>query len=189
MTEPSEKLVAASNTGPLVSAFQCNRIDLLEHYFASIHFPPSVLAELEQHGAGNQIQKLRAQDFFQVEYLSAQEIIQARQIAEQIASSTLTRVRDPIRHLPEAEAIVLMQRLNLLVDLILVEEKAARQVAIDLNIPVTGFIGILLLACSDEHLSPEEMQGILDACRQQGTHYSDLLIAETIQRCRELNKQ
>lgn len=189
MTEPSEKLVAVSNTGPLVSAFQCDRIDLLKHYFASIHCPPSVLAELEQHGAEELIQKLCTQDFFQVEHLSAQETIQARQIAKQIASSTLTRVKDPIRHLPEAEAIVLTQRLDLLTDLILMEEKAARQVALDLNIPVTGFIGILLLACSDHRLAPEEMQSLLDACRQQGTHYSDLLIAETIQRCRELNKR
>lgn len=59
MIEPSEKLIAVSNTGPLVSALQCNRIDLLNRYFARLYLPPSVLAELEQHGARDEIQQMR----------------------------------------------------------------------------------------------------------------------------------
>lgn len=189
MAAPSEKLTAVSNTGPLVSAFQCNRIDLLKHYFTRIYLPPLVLAELEQHGTRDQIQQARAQDFVRVEHLSAQGAVRAKQIAERIASSPLTRVRDQTRHLPEAEAIVLMQRPDLQADRILLEEKAARQVAVSLNISVTGFVGVLLLACADGHLSPSGMQDLLETCRRQGTRYSNPLVAEAVKRCREVSTQ
>lgn len=189
MVELPEKLIAVSDTGPLISAFQCNRIDLLWRYFVRIHLPPPVMTELEQHGARDEVQQLLAQDLFRVEYLSAQEATQAKQIAKQIASFPSTKIRDHTHHLPEAQAIVLMQRPNLRADRILLEEEAARQIADNLNIPITGFIGVLLLACADGHLSPKEMQDLLETCRQQGTRYSNLLVAEAVKRCREVSTQ
>ena len=39
MTETAEmdKIVVVSNTGPLISAFQCGRTDLLKRYFSVIY--------------------------------------------------------------------------------------------------------------------------------------------------------
>jgi predicted nucleic acid-binding protein len=139
-----------------------------------------VSAELGQHGARKEIQQLCAQDFVRVEHLSAEEAAQARQIAKQIASSPSTKVRNHTRHIPEAKAIVLMQRPNL---------QAARQIANALNIPVTGFIGVLLLACADGYLSPKEMADLLESCRRQGTRYSNLLVAEAVKKCLETSTQ
>jgi predicted nucleic acid-binding protein len=42
------EIVVASNTGPLVSAFQCGRIDLLRRYFGVIHIPETVLLEMRR---------------------------------------------------------------------------------------------------------------------------------------------
>ncbi len=80
-----------------------------------------------------------------------------------------------------------MQRPSLQADRILLEEKAARRIAVNLNIPIAGFIGVLLLACSDGHLSPDEMQDLLETCRRQGTRYSNLLVAEAVKRCWEVS--
>jgi predicted nucleic acid-binding protein len=50
-----DKIVAVSNTGPLISALQCERIDLLKHYFAVLYITDSERAELEKHGWANEI--------------------------------------------------------------------------------------------------------------------------------------
>lgn len=45
-------------------------------------------------------------------------------------------------HFPEAEEVVLlMERRSLMIDLILLDERAARNVAHDLGLPMTGFPG------------------------------------------------
>jgi predicted nucleic acid-binding protein len=123
-----------------------------------------------------------------VEHLTAAEAVQAGQIARRIAASPLTKVRDYRHHLPEAEAMVLTQRETLGTSRILLEERAARQVAEELGLPLTGFIGVLLMACDEQLLTPAEVRALLEACRQQGTRYSDDLVDKVCQQCEELRK-
>jgi predicted nucleic acid-binding protein len=81
------EIVIASNTGPLVSAFQCGRIDLLRRYFGVIHIPETVLLELQRHGAGNAADRLAREGLFVVERLGPDEIVHAEHLARQIAAS------------------------------------------------------------------------------------------------------
>jgi len=71
---------------------------------------------------------------------------------------------------------------------ILLEERAARQIAREEHIPLTGFIGMLLMACEERILTTDEMRKLLDECRSQGTHYSQALVDEACQMCEELRK-
>jgi predicted nucleic acid-binding protein len=43
MSEPLniDKIAVVSNTGPLISALQCGRVDLLKHYFSVIYVTAS----------------------------------------------------------------------------------------------------------------------------------------------------
>jgi predicted nucleic acid-binding protein len=186
--EPISKVVVVSNTGPLISAFQCSRIYLLQRYFEAIHIPASELEEFERHRAGRTIHNLINANFVRVERLTVDEKEQAAQIAKHIAESALANVKDPAHHLPEAEAMVLMGRKNLGASRILLEERAAREVAHDLGLPLTGFIGVLLRACRDKLLTANEMRELLETCRRQGTRYSNELIVEMTRRCEEVRK-
>ena len=177
------EIVVASNTGPLISAFQCGRIDLLRRYLVAIHIPETVLLELRRHGAGDAADQLVREGLFVVERLDPDEIVQAEDLARQIAASKFARVKDHAAHVVEAEAIVLMQRAGSQMVRLLLEEKAAREVATRLHLPLSGFVGILLSACQDGILTAEEVRGLLRDCRRQGTHYSEALIAETYRRC------
>lgn len=79
-----------------------------------------------------------------------------------------------------------MSRKDLGAARILLEERAAREVARDLGLPLTGFIGVLLRACRDKLLTANEMRELLETCRRQGTRYSNELIAEMARKCEEV---
>jgi predicted nucleic acid-binding protein len=61
--DSSGKIAVISNTGPLISAFQCGRIDLLKHYFETIYIPESELEEFRRHGADETIRQLVSEGF------------------------------------------------------------------------------------------------------------------------------
>ncbi|MDY6803147.1 MAG: hypothetical protein SXA11_04990 [Cyanobacteriota bacterium] len=179
MTETAEpdKIIAVSNTGPLVSAFQCGRTDLLKRYFSLIYITASELDELDAHGWIDEVDRLIVEGFLVVEDLNDLEKKQAETVAKRIArlhKSTNSDWRDDIA---EAEAIALMQnRTNLNVAMILLDEKAARQVACELGLNITGFPGVLGRAGLDGILTKDEIRQLLKTCQQQGTYYGDKLI-------------
>jgi predicted nucleic acid-binding protein len=178
-----DKIGAVSNTGPLISAFQCGRVDLLKRYFSVIYITTAELTELEKHGWADAIRELINEGFVSViEELTEREKELAQGVARRIAADSTSHDPDWRSHLPEAEAIVLtQQRAPLVVGQILLDEKAARKVAQELGLPLTGFPGVLGRAGLDGLLTQDEIRQLLQMCRQQGTHYSDELI-ETVAR-------
>ncbi len=59
MPGEQDKITVACNTGrPLISAFQCNRADLLKRYFKRIYIAHSQVAEFSEHGAGKELDAL-----------------------------------------------------------------------------------------------------------------------------------
>lgn len=75
MTDTTEldKIVAVSNTGPLVSAFQCGRIDLLKRYFSLLYITTSEVQELDGHGWLDEITQLIREGFVVVAELTDSE--------------------------------------------------------------------------------------------------------------------
>jgi len=177
------KIVAVSNTGPLISAFQCTRIDLLKRYFSAIYITSSELTEFDKHGWGEDIRKLIDEGFVVVFVdLTEGEKKQAEQVAKRIAADQASGDPEWRNHLPEAEAMVLMQqRTHLMIEQILLDEKAARNVAKELGLRMTGFPGVIGRAGQDRLLTKGEIRRLLKTCQQQGTHYSDRLIQTVVQ--------
>lgn len=162
-----DKIIAVSNTGPLISALQCNGIDLLKHYFSVMYITASELVELEKHGWANEIRGLINEGFVSiVEELTEREKEMAENVAKRIATDPTSR--DPAwrNHLPEAEAIVLVQqRMHLMIEQILLDEKAARSVAQELGLPMTGFPGILGRAGVDGLVTRDDIRRLLRTCK------------------------
>ena len=78
--------------------------------------------------------------------------------------------------LGESEAIALTEEIE--VDRLLIDEKAARQVAKTRNLPLIGTMGVLLLAKRRGHL--KNVKDILDQMRQQGTRISNRLYIQVL---------
>ncbi|TEU10337.1 MAG: hypothetical protein E3J21_26640 [Anaerolineales bacterium] len=173
-----DALIGVSNTGPLISAFQCGQTNLLRRYFRVIHIPQSELDEFQRHNAAEEIEQLIDEGLVQVQVLTPEECRRAEEIARWIASRPSTRVKEYQHHLPEAEAMVLVERENLDADVILLDEQAAREVVRELGLPVAGFVAILGKACLEGLFSAEEIRTLLKVCQAAGTRYSNALIEE-----------
>ena len=70
-------------------------------------------------------------------------------------------------------------------DRLLVDEKAARRVAMARNLPLIGTMGILLLAKRQGEL--ENVKDILDQIQQQGTRISDRLYQQVLILAQEIS--
>ncbi len=185
----SELRIVISNTGPLLSAFQCGRMDILRQFYDEIHIPASQMFEFEKHGAGPEIGDLILAGFVVVhDDLTVAEQETAREIADAIARSPKSRDEEAVHHLPEAEATALMGRSDLPAVEILLDELAAREVAEQRGIPIVGFPGLLVRACRQGIVGPEEVRAALLECRRQGTHYASAFIEAVYRRLWEERK-
>ena len=172
-----DKIVAVSNTGPLVSTFQCGRVDLLKRYFSLIYITTSEVQELDVHGWCDEINQLIREGFVMVADLTDSEKQQAESVAKRIAQLHKSPRSDWRDDLAEAEAMILIQnRTDINAAIILLDEKAARKIAGEMGLKITGFPGILGRAGLDGILTKDDIRQHLKTCQQQGTYYSDQLI-------------
>jgi predicted nucleic acid-binding protein len=156
---------------------------ILFQLYDQIHISANELNEYEKHGADEEIRALIDAGFLVVHRdLTISEKEAANTIAKEIAAYHATNDKDPAHHLPESEAIVLMQRSNLGAVELLIDELAAREVALRQGVPIIGFPGILIRACQQGMMVPEDVKSSLEECRKQGTHYSSRLIDEVYNR-------
>jgi predicted nucleic acid-binding protein len=175
--ESADRLIVAADTGPLLSAFQAGCTELLPQYFSTIFVVKSQLGEFQKHGAAIDIQRLIDDRLVVViTELTEEEKSNAAEIARRIALTPTCR--DPVveNHLPEAELIAISLRSELQCEIVLLDEKAARAVAEEMGLKITGFLGILARAGVDGLLTKDEIRQMLKTCQSQGTHYKDSLI-------------
>lgn len=175
--ERIDKITVACDTGPLISAFQCSRVDLLKRYFKTIYIAPSQVAELEKHGASEELGDLTREGVVVLaEALTADEKERAEMLARRIAAQPSSGDPDYRGHLPEAEMMIVAARTELGCVRILLDELAARTVAEEEGLRITGFPGVVGRAGLDGLLTGKDIRRLLGLCQQQGTHYSDQLI-------------
>jgi predicted nucleic acid-binding protein len=132
------------------------------------------------------VQQLIDEGLLLIHALTEVELEQAKQIAEDIAFSPMSKDMSPESHIPDAEAIVLMERQDLGAVVILLDELAAREVARRRGYAITGFPGILYYAVQHTHITPEEARALLYACQNEGTYYSTQFIESLYQKMREV---
>lgn len=175
--------VVISNTGPLISIFQSNSFELLTQIFDEVWISGACRSELIEHGWADAIQAARAK--LVIVELTSDEKQSALLIAQQIALHPKTN--DPVaeNHLGEAQVIVVAQRERHQNDLLLLDELAARAVAEQYKVNLSGFPGMLLIAVQNELISAEELKARLETCREKGTHYGPSFIQRVYKMAKE----
>lgn len=178
MTQSSPR-VAVSNTGPLISALQSDCVHILLSFYDQILIPADEIPEYQKHGADAEIGELLEAGFIVIcQDFTPEECDAARAVADEIANHRISRDKNPLHHVPESFAIVLMLRSNSRAVELLIDELAARDVARQRKVPVIGFPGILIRACRERIIEPEDLRRALEECQRQGTHYSSRFINE-----------
>ena len=149
----------------------------MKRYFKTIYIAPSQVAEFEKHGAGEELDGLIREGFVVLaEALTADEKERAGMLARRIATQPSSGDPDYHNHLPEAEAMVIAARPEPECALILLDELAARAVAEEEGLRITGFPGVVGRAGLDGLLTRNDIRHLLGLCQKQGTHYSNRLI-------------
>ena len=177
---------AISDTGPLISAFQSNSFVLVTRIFAEIHISPGCLAELTGHGWEEQVRA--ASPPLVVVNLTPGEQKRALTIAKRIAQHPDTNDSIAEHHLGEAQVMVLALRAEYRNDVLLLDELAARAIAKQMGVKLSGFPGVLLLAVQGSLITAEELKQRLERCREQGTHYGRAFIKQVYEMAKHIRR-
>lgn len=178
---------AISDTGPLISAFQSDSFALLTRIFPKILIPAACAEELKSHGWGKEVSD--ASEHLVTVKLTEDEEIYALGFAEKVARHSDTNDPAAENHLGESQAIVLALRSEHKDDLLLIDELAARAVAAQANVKLSGFPGVLLLAVQAGFISAETLKIRLEICRKKGTHYGKNFIRQVFRMAKQRRRQ
>ena len=181
MTEELAPVV--SNTGPLISVFQSDSLKVITELFGVVHTTEACRAELIRHGWQDQLDQ--AGDAIVVHTLTMVEAEQARELARRIADHPVSKDRELVSHSGEAEAMALAQRAEFSEGVLLLDELAARAVAVEIGLTISGFAGVLLLAAEQGLMTADDLKQRLERCRQLGTHYGSEFIEQLYRAAQE----
>lgn len=151
-------------------------MELLTQIFTEVHISQVCLAELIKHGWEKEFHA--ASSTLRVVKLTPSEQRRALTVARHIARHPATNDRIVEHHLGEAQVIVLALRAEYRNDILLLDEFAARAVAKHMEVRLSGFPGVLLLAVQGSLITAEELKQRLERCRKQGTHYGVAFIKQ-----------
>ncbi|MGI8882647.1 MAG: DUF3368 domain-containing protein [Pyrinomonadaceae bacterium] len=153
-------MIVISDTSPINYLVLIDEIELLAKLFKEIIIPPAVLSELQRNEAPEKVRAWIA------------------------ASPTWLNVRaasaiDPTITLGagECEAISLAKEIN--ADLILIDDKKARQAAIERGLTVAGTLNVLELASVKNLI---ELREVFDKLKQTNFRVSQTLLDEALER-------
>ncbi|MDD1421689.1 DUF3368 domain-containing protein [Dolichospermum sp. ST_sed1] len=155
-------MIIVSDTTPISELAKVNHLDLLAKLFGKVIIPQGVFDELQigQHPAAQLVQNL---SWLEVIKVNNQQLVQELQESLKL-------------DLGESEAIALAEEIG--ASQLLIDEKAARKVAIARKLPLIGTVGVLLLAKRRGLL--DSVKSVLDEMQAQGMRISDRLYVQVL---------
>lgn len=157
-----------SNSSPLIGLARINQLQVLQRLYSKLYLPTAVWNEVVVQGAG-QPGAAAVQQADWIRQTSVRNIPLLVSLSQELGAG-------------ESEAIVLAQELP--ADLLIVDERHAREKARRLGIRVTGVLGVLMEAKS--HGLLKAVKPVIDDLRKiAGFHVSPTLLAEALKQAQE----
>jgi predicted nucleic acid-binding protein len=147
------------NTSPLVALDRVGQIELLPKLFGKILRPQSVVDELI---AGRSVYG-GSDTLFYADWIETVDDPPEMVLRNELGAG-------------ETAAIALALRIN--ADLVILDDLSARNVAVELGLPVTGTLGVLLAANQKGFLP--DVKGVLDALKVSGFRLSDAVVSSIL---------
>ena len=142
-----DEMVAVSNSTPLIALSKIGKLNLLREYFNQISIPRAVYDEVVVKGG----------ILYGAEEVAEAEWIIVEDVMNSLAIESLSIYLDA----GESEAIVLAKEKNCL---LIIDDGDGRKTASNMNINITGTVGILLKAGMDGKIDLRESLDELNAC-------------------------
>lgn len=162
-------MIVVCDTTPISELAKVNYLNLLPKLFGRVIIPQGVHDELM---TGNHPAALRVRELSWLDIVAVNNRLTVKEL-QQVGNLDLG----------ESEAIALAEEMR--ADRLLIDEKAARRVAMARNLPLIGTMGVLLLGKRQGEL--ENVKDVLDQMQQQGTRISDRLYTQVLILAREMS--
>lgn len=154
-------MIVIADTTPIITLIKLQRLDLLEKLFDTVFLPHAVFEEL----ISNSKYLTEAQTVVECPFLKRLEVSdrQSIKILREVVGLDAG----------ESEAIALAEENH--ADLLIIDERKGRRVAKQMELKITGTIGILLQAFDCKILSQDEIFSYAERLRNSGIRISDSL--------------
>ncbi len=166
--DKSPKIV--SNTSPIINLAKIDKLDLIEKLYQNIIIPAAVYKELIMSGQDKE-------NIPAIKSLIDNKII----YVQEIQNSALTRALEQDLDPGESETIALAVEIN--ADLVILDEREARETAEIYKLKKTGFIGILLKAKQKGFI--DSVKKYLDRAIEKGFWIDERLYRSIIKKLSE----
>lgn len=159
-------MIVVSDTTPLISLMKIGQLKLINQLFGDVKIPQAVFNELVLNPRfPEESKKIKNCPFIDVVNVEEKSMV------------NLLR-RSIGLDLGESEAIILADTVE--ATLLLMDEVKGRQVALQMEIPIMGTIGILLAAYKEGLLSKIQIMECIELLKKTGRHISDGLYRQLI---------
>ena len=155
-------MIVVSDTTPLITLMKVSKLALLEELFGKVLIPEAVFRELTGNCSfRDEAETIKRSNFIQVVSVRDRERV-----------SLIQRVTG--LDLGETEAIVYADEVK--AGIILIDEKKARQVACNMNLPMSGSLGVLVGALEKGLITVDEADMVAERLRKSNRHISEKLL-------------
>ena len=155
-------MIVVADTSPICYLILIEQVDLLPELFGKVFIPQAVYQELQAEGTPTEVKKWITSIPEWLEIISVD-------INDDVMLVNL--------HLGEKETIILAEKLQ--ATLMIIDEKAARQVAQAKGLKITGLLGILNLAASQNLIN---LHQVIMALRKTNFRASSSLLQSLLNR-------
>lgn len=155
MNVDSDLVRVVSNSSPLINLAIIGKLDLLETFFSTVWIPNAVWHECVIEGSGK----------------PGVDVIKEANFLRRSESRDTALIRLLQRELDAGESAALALAIEMQADLILLDERDARNIADIYELKVTGVLGILLRAKREGYIT--SMRAYLDQLRQEAGFWLD----------------
>jgi hypothetical protein len=161
------KRIIVSDATPVIAFSRINRLKLLQEVVREIIIPEEVSSELFKYKKSD-IKNLKNYKWIRVEKIMSQNNVE-------LLLPTLDR--------GEAEVIILSKELK--ADLVIIDELSARKVAMMMDLPLIGTVGLLIAAKENKLI--EKVKPLLDEMIVSGIRYGEEFYRKVLAEIGELS--
>ena len=161
------KRIIVSDATPVIAFSRINRLKLLQEIVREIIIPEEVSSELFKYKKSD-IKSLKNYKWIRVEKIRSQNNVE-------LLLPTLDR--------GEAEVIILSKELK--ADLVIIDELSARKVAMMMDLPLIGTMGLLIAAKENKLI--EKLKPLLDEMIVSGIRYGEEFYRKVLAEIGELS--
>ena len=159
-------MIVVSDTTPLITLMKADKLDILGSMFGDVLIPESVFSEV----TSNDTYRDEANIIRNSDYIKIVKVSDDSQVAFLQRATGLD--------LGESEAIIYADEVK--ADLLLMDETAGRRVALNMKLPITGSVGVIIRAFQIGIITSEEAEDAFERIKRSNRHISEKLVNEAL---------